>query len=57
MAEAIIGTFTRGEPTKNFEKYNRENEQGRKETQYVPKDKAEALGTPDQIEVVIRNTQ
>jgi hypothetical protein len=55
MAEAVIGTFTRGEPTKNFEKYNRDNEQGRKETQYVPKDKAEALGTPDQIEVVIRN--
>jgi len=55
MAEAVIGKFTKSGETKNFVKYSRENETGRTETQYVANAKAEELGNPDAIEVVIRN--
>jgi hypothetical protein len=52
--EIVIGVFTKEKETLNTVRYSRENELGRKETQYVPKSKLEGIGTPKQIEVVVR---
>lgn len=53
MAESL-GIFTKERDTKNFWRYSRENEWGRKETQYIPKDVVEKLGDPDKIELTVQ---
>jgi len=57
MAEVSLGIYTRGEATKNFQKFTRENETGRTETEYVSLAKDEELGKPQTIEVVARTTE
>jgi len=56
MTESL-GTFKKERDTKNFWRYSRENEWGRKETQYVPKDVVEKLGDPEEIELLVKATE
>ena len=60
MAEHVLGTFTFEKATPGTFRYQHENANGRKDTQYVPKELAAELGLKgtagETLEVVLRTT-
>jgi len=54
--EASLGVYTHSGSSKNFEKFSRQNEAGRVETEYVHKSHfgSNSDNVPQEIEVVIK---
>ena len=52
--EVSLGVFPFERATKNTKRFTAEDENGRGQTHYVPKDRLAEIGDPPAIEVIIR---
>lgn len=55
MAEISLGTYTYEKETPGTYRYSREDENGRKQTIYLPKTKVEG-SKPDSFEVILKTS-
>lgn len=54
MEELDMGVYYFERETPNTKRFSRENENGRKETIYIPKTQLATIGDPEKIQVVVR---